>query len=79
MVERAAVEAKLAFRLIITCCATPVVLRWPTKPHTRALQASLGHRNIQHTVRSTELSPGRFKNLALARDITNRLPSLSLW
>jgi type 1 fimbriae regulatory protein FimB/type 1 fimbriae regulatory protein FimE len=29
---------------------------------TRALQAYLGHRNIQHTVRYTELSPGRFKN-----------------
>ena len=30
---------------------------------TRALQAYLGHRNIQHTVRYTELSPTRFKNL----------------
>ena len=29
---------------------------------TRALQAYLGHRNIQHTVRYTELSPGRFKD-----------------
>jgi Phage integrase family len=29
---------------------------------TRALQAYLGHRNIQHTVRYTELSPARFKN-----------------
>jgi site-specific recombinase XerD len=29
---------------------------------TRALQAYLGHRNIQHTVRYTELSPTRFKN-----------------
>jgi len=28
---------------------------------TRALQAWLGHRNIQHTVRYTELSPDRFK------------------
>ena len=28
---------------------------------TLALQAYLGHRNIQHTVRYTELSPGRFK------------------
>ena len=29
---------------------------------TRALQAYLGHRNIQHTVRRyTELAPGRFK------------------
>jgi site-specific recombinase XerD len=28
---------------------------------TRALQAYLGHKNIQHTVRYTELSPDRFK------------------
>src|SRR5215813_15425151 len=29
---------------------------------SRALQAWLGHRNIQHTVRYTELAPDRFKN-----------------
>jgi integrase len=29
---------------------------------TRILQAYLGHRNIQHTVRYTERSPARFKN-----------------
>ncbi len=29
---------------------------------TRALQHYLGHRNIQHTVRYTELAPDRFKN-----------------
>jgi hypothetical protein len=29
---------------------------------TRALQACLGHRNIQHTVRYTELAPDRFKD-----------------
>ena len=29
---------------------------------TRSLQAWLGHRNIQHTVRYTELAPDRFKN-----------------
>jgi site-specific recombinase XerD len=28
---------------------------------TRAVQHYLGHRNIQHTVRYTELSPERFK------------------
>ena len=28
---------------------------------TRAIQSYLGHRNIQHTVRYTELSPERFK------------------
>jgi site-specific recombinase XerD len=29
---------------------------------TRALQAYQGHRNIQHTVHYTELSPTRFKD-----------------
>jgi type 1 fimbriae regulatory protein FimB/type 1 fimbriae regulatory protein FimE len=28
---------------------------------TRCLQKYLGHKNIQHTVRYTELSPDRFK------------------
>ena len=63
MVERAAVEAKLGFP------AHPHMLRHAcgfalaNKGHdTRALQAYLGHRNIQHTVRYTELSPTRFKN-----------------
>ncbi len=62
MVERAGVEAKLGFP------AHPHMLRHAcgfalaNKGHdTRALQAYLGHRNIQHTVRYTELSPGRFK------------------
>jgi type 1 fimbriae regulatory protein FimB/type 1 fimbriae regulatory protein FimE len=30
-------------------------------PDTRAIQAYLGHRNINHTVRYTELSPERFR------------------
>ncbi len=29
---------------------------------TRSLQAYLGHRNIQHTTRYTEMAPGRFKD-----------------
>jgi type 1 fimbriae regulatory protein FimB/type 1 fimbriae regulatory protein FimE len=29
---------------------------------TRAIQLYLGHRNIQHTVRCTELAAGRFKD-----------------
>jgi site-specific recombinase XerD len=31
---------------------------------TRSLQAYLGHRNTQHTVRYTELSPDRFKDFS---------------
>ena len=30
--------------------------------NTRAIQAYLGHKNIQHTVRYTELSPTQFRN-----------------
>ena len=63
MVERAGVEARLGFK------AHPHMLRHAcgyalaSKGHdTRALQAYLGHKNIQHTVRYTELSPARFKN-----------------
>ena len=63
MVERAGIEAKLGFK------AHPHMLRHAcgyalaNRGHdTRALQAYLGHRNIQHTVRYTELSPTRFKD-----------------
>ena len=62
MLERAGRTAELAFK------AHPHMLRHAcgyalaNKGHdTRALQAYLGHRNIQHTVRYTELSPTRFK------------------
>jgi integrase len=63
MIERAGKAAELGFP------AHPHMLRHAcgfalaNKGHdTRALQAYLGHRNIQHTVRYTELSPDRFKN-----------------
>jgi integrase len=51
-----------ASRLTRTCCVT-CGFALANKGHdTRALQAYLGHRNIQHTVRYTELSPDRFKD-----------------
>jgi integrase len=63
MIERAGKVAKLSFE------AHPHMLRHAcgfalaNKGHdTRALQAYLGHRNIQHTVRYTEMSPTRFKD-----------------
>jgi type 1 fimbriae regulatory protein FimB/type 1 fimbriae regulatory protein FimE len=63
LVERAGEVAGLGFK------AHPHMLRHAcgfalaNKRHdTRALQAYLGHRNIQHTVRYTELSPDRFKD-----------------
>ena len=63
MVERAGQEAKLAFKthphMLRHACGYALA----NKGHdTRALQAYLGHRNIQHTVRYTELSPTRFKS-----------------
>ena len=64
LVERAGIEAKLPFKV------HPHMLRHATGfalankgTDTRTLQAYLGHRSIQSTVRYTELAPGRFKNL----------------
>jgi type 1 fimbriae regulatory protein FimB/type 1 fimbriae regulatory protein FimE len=63
LVERAGAAAGLKFK------AHPHMLRHAcgfalaNKGHdTRSLQAYLGHRNIQHTVRYTELAPDRFKD-----------------
>jgi len=60
MVERAAEAAELGFK------THPHMLRhacgFALANDTRALQAYLGHKNIQHTVRYTELSPDRFKD-----------------
>jgi hypothetical protein len=51
-----------ASRLTLTCCGTPVDSHWPIRGTIRALQAYLGDKNIQHTVRYTELAPNRFKD-----------------
>jgi integrase len=63
MVERAGAEAKLGLKthphMLRHACGYALANRGHD---TRALQAYLGHRNIQHTVRYTELSPMRFKN-----------------
>jgi type 1 fimbriae regulatory protein FimB/type 1 fimbriae regulatory protein FimE len=63
LVERAGRRARLDF------AAHPHMLRHgcgfalANQGHdTRALQAYLGHRNIQHTVKYTELAPTRFKD-----------------
>ena len=64
LVERVGIEAKLPFKV------HPHMLRHATGyalanrgVDTRSLQAYLGHRSIQSTVRYTELAPGRFKNI----------------
>ena len=63
MVLRASVRAQLGFP------AHPHMLRHGTGyklandgHDTRSIQHYLGHRNIQHTVRYTELAPTRFKD-----------------
>jgi type 1 fimbriae regulatory protein FimB/type 1 fimbriae regulatory protein FimE len=64
LIERAGVEAEMPFKV------HPHMLRHTTGyvlankgTDTRTLQAYLGHRSIQSTVRYTELAPSRFKNL----------------
>ena len=63
MVERAGAETKLGFKvhphMLRHACGYALANRGHD---TRALQAYLGHKNIQHTVRYTELSPTRFKD-----------------
>jgi site-specific recombinase XerD len=54
----------VASRRTPTCSVTPAAFQLANQgTDTRTLQAYLGHRNILHTERYTELSPTRFKNL----------------
>ena len=63
LIERTGIEAKFSFKphphMLRHACGYALANRGHD---TRALQAYLGHKNIQHTVRYTELSPTRFKN-----------------
>jgi integrase len=63
MVARLGVEAKFKFgahpHMLRHACGYALANRGHD---TRALQAYPGHKNIQHTVRYTELSPARFKD-----------------
>ena len=76
--ERAAPFTTAGFRKMVARLGVAAGFGFPVHPHmlrhacgyklandgvnTRSLQSYLGHRNIQHTVRYTELSPTRFKN-----------------
>jgi integrase len=63
MIERAGGEPSYHLKHTLTCYVMRAGTRLQTGAHdTKALQAYLGHKNIQHTVRYTELSPTRFKN-----------------
>jgi type 1 fimbriae regulatory protein FimB/type 1 fimbriae regulatory protein FimE len=63
MLERAAaaaeVEIKVHPHMLRHTCGFKLA---KDRHDTRSLRAYLGHKNIQHTVRYTELAPTRFKN-----------------
>ena len=75
--ERKAPLTTSAVRKIVARAGESAGLRFPVHPHmlrhatgfylanqgqdTRAIQDYLGHKNIQHTVRYTQLAPDRFK------------------
>src|SRR5262249_38432220 len=76
--ERGAPFSTAGFRKMVARLGVEAGFKFPLHPHmlrhacgfalanrahdTRAIQAYLGHRNIQHTVRYTELSPTRFRD-----------------
>jgi len=76
--ERGAPFTPAGFRKMVARLGVAADLGFPVHPHmlrhacgyklandgvdTRSLQAYLGHKNIQHTVRYPELAPTRFKN-----------------
>jgi type 1 fimbriae regulatory protein FimB/type 1 fimbriae regulatory protein FimE len=78
MTERAAPMTTAGFRKMLARTGESSEFPFPVHPHmlrhacgyklandgqdTRAVQHYLGHKNIQHTVRYTELSPERFKS-----------------
>jgi type 1 fimbriae regulatory protein FimB/type 1 fimbriae regulatory protein FimE len=63
MLERAGQTAGLGFKVHPHMLRHACGFKLANDGHdTRSLQAYLGHRNIQHTVRYTELAPERFKD-----------------
>lgn len=82
--ERGGGMSDSGFRKIIARAGEAAGFSFPCHPHmlrhgcgyrltnaghdTRAIQAWLGHRNIQHTVRYTELAPDRFQRLKFWED-----------
>ena len=63
MVERAGASAELGIKAHAHMLHHACGFALANKGHdTRALQAYLGHKNIQHTVRYIELSPDRFRD-----------------
>ena len=64
LVKRAGQKARFPFQVHAHMLRHATGYRLASDGHdTRAIQDYLGHKNIQHTVRYTELSPTRFKDL----------------
>ena len=77
--ERGGPITEATVRKMISRAGSSAGLEFPTHPHmlrhatgyylanngvdTRTIQAYLGHRNIMHTVRYTQLAPARFRTL----------------
>ncbi len=62
MIERAAAEAALGIKAHANMLRHACGYKLANDGHdTRAIQAYLGHRNIQNTTRYTALAPSRFK------------------
>jgi len=90
--ERGGPISPIGFHRLVQRLGKPAKMPFPIHPHmlrhacgfklandghdTRALQHYLGHKNIQHTVRYTELAPDRFKDFW--RDRTRETNSRSL-
>jgi site-specific recombinase XerD len=63
MLERTAASAEIEIKVHPHMLRHACGFKLANDGHdTRSLQAYLGHKNIQHTVRYTELAPARFKN-----------------
>ena len=64
LIQRAGIESRMPFpvhpHMLRHACGFVLANKGTD---TRTLQAYLGHRSIQSTVRYAELAPGRFKNL----------------
>ena len=66
MVKRAGQKAGLPFQIHAHMLRHATGYKLASDGHdTRSIQDYLGHKNIQHTVRYTELSPTRFKDFWL--------------
>jgi type 1 fimbriae regulatory protein FimB/type 1 fimbriae regulatory protein FimE len=64
LVARAGIEAKLGFPVHPHMLRHACGYKLANDGHdTRALQHYLGHKNISHTVRSTEMSSDRFRGI----------------